>query len=123
MPLLVNFTNPLIILCALIIFVGIWYLSGMRKSNTAPCIELLVYLFVLIIYTVELITFNNDSETIINLTKCVTVDEIFVLISFLNLLWADKLQLEKEKKIKGKDKKTKVEKSYEDGLDIMFKKI
>lgn len=123
MPLFINFTDPFYVLIALILFVLIVFLSRNTKSNTAPAIELLIYLFILTIHTVELIVSSNDSNVVISLTKCITIDEVFIFISFLNLLWADRLQIEKEKKSKGKGKKGKVEKSFEDGLDTMFKKV
>ena len=123
MPLFINFTDPFYVLIALILFVLLVFLSRNTKSNTAPAIELLIYLFILTIHTVELIVSSNDSNVVITLTKCITIDEVFIFISFLNLLWADRLQIEKEKKNKGKGKKGKVEKSFEDGLDTMFKKV
>ena len=123
MPLFINFTDPFYVLIALILFVLLVFLSRNTKSNTAPAIELLIYLFILTIHTVELIVSSNDSNVVITLTKCITIDEVFIFISFLNLLWADRLQIDKEKKSKGKGKKGKVEKSFEDGLDTMFKKV
>lgn len=121
----INFTDPFVILVALIIFVLLWILSHNTKSNTAPCIELFAYLLVLVTHTVEMITSSTDVNLVVTLSKCIAVDEIFIFVTFLNLLWADRLQLEKEKKSegKGKGKKGQVEKNFEDGLDVLFKKV
>ncbi len=118
----IDFTDPLIILVALIVFVFLWILSHVSKSNTAPCIELFAYLLILVTYTVEMITHSTDANLVVTLSECIAVNEIFIFVTFLNLLWADRLQLEKEKKAESKGK-GKVEKNYEDGLDVLFKKV
>lgn len=120
----INFTDPFITLIALIIFVLLWLLSKETKSNTAPTLELFAYLLFLIAHSVELMVSSEDADLAVLLSKCVAIDEIFIFITFLNLLWADRLQLQKEiKESKGKDKKGKVEKHFDDGLDVMFKNV
>ena len=102
----INFTDPFITLIALIIFVLLWLLSKETKSNTAPTLELFAYLLFLIAHSVELMVSSEDADLAVLLSKCVAIDEIFIFITFLNLLWADRLQLQKEiKESKGKDKK------------------
>ena len=88
---------------------------------------LLCFLTLLVGHTIELS--NAALESVRTLAICILVDEAFIFVSFLSFLWIDKIQIEnknnttKGKKAK-KDSKEKIEdKTVEDGLDILWKKV
>ena len=125
MPI-IDFTQPFYLIAAVVLFLLCLYLARKNKSNTVTCIMLLSFLAILVCHTVEL-TYAT-LEYVNTLATCILVDEIFTLISFLAFLWTDKLQVEFKKKTNGKsgkkNKKEKFEdKTVEDGLDILWKKV
>ena len=123
MPI-VDFTQPFYLIAAVVLFVLCLYLARNNKSNTVTCIMLLCFLAILVCHTVEL-TYAS-LEYINTLSTCILVDEIFTLVSFLAFLWTDKIQSEYKKANKSgkKNKKEKFEdKTIEDGLDILWKKV
>lgn len=125
MPI-IDFTQPFYLIAAVVLFLLCLYLAKNNKSNTVTCIMLLSFLAILVCHTVEL-TYAT-LEYVNTLATCILVDEIFTLISFLAFLWTDKLQVEFKKKTNGKsgkkNKKEKFEdKTVEDGLDILWKKV
>lgn len=125
MPI-IDFTQPFYLIAAVVLFLLCLYLAKNNKSNTVTCIMLLSFLAILVCHTVEL-TYAT-LEYVNTLATCILVDEIFTLISFLAFLWTDKLQVEFKKKTSGKsgkkNKKEKFEdKTVEDGLDILWKKV
>ncbi len=125
MPI-IDFTQPFYLIAAVVLFLLCLYLARNNKSNTVTCIMLLSFLAILVCHTVEL-TYAT-LEYVNTLATCILVDEIFTLISFLAFLWTDKLQVEFKKKTNGKsgkkNKKEKFEdKTVEDGLDILWKKV
>ena len=123
MPI-IDFTQPFYLLAAVILFLLCLYLARNNKSNTVTCIMLLCFLAILVCHTVEL-TYAS-LEYVNTLSTCILVDEIFTLVSFLAFLWTDKIQAENKKANKSgkKNKKEKFEdKTIEDGLDILWKKV
>lgn len=123
MPI-INFTQPFYLIVAVVLFLLCLYLARNNKSNTVTCIMLLCFLAILVCHTVEL-TYAT-LEYVNTLATCILVDEIFTLISFLAFLWTDKIQVEFKKTNKSgkKNKKEKLEdKTIEDGLDILWKKV
>ena len=123
MPI-IDFTQPFYLLAAVILFLLCLYLARNNKSNTVTCIMLLCFLAILVCHTVEL-TYAS-LEYVNTLSTCILVDEIFTLISFLAFLWTDKIQAENKKANKSgkKNKKERFEdKTIEDGLDILWKKV
>ena len=124
MPI-IDFTQPFYLIAAVVLFLLCLYLARNNKSNTVTCIMLLCFLAILVCHTVEL-TYAT-LEYVDTLATCILVDEIFTLISFLAFLWTDKIQAElmkKNAKSGKKNKKEKLEdKTIEDGLDILWKKV
>lgn len=123
----IDFTQPFYLLAAVLLFVLCLYLGRNNKSNTVPCIMLLCFLTLLVGHTIELS--NAALESVRTLAICILVDEAFIFVSFLSFLWIDKIQIKnknnttKGKKAK-KDSKEKIEdKTVEDGLDILWKKV
>ena len=122
MPI-IDFTSPMMEIVALVLFLLCLFLGKNSKSNTSICIVLLCFLTILVGHTIEM-TQTADTDVILKLVKCVTVDEIFTFVSFLSFLWLDKIEIEEEKKQKSGNGKMKIEdKTVEDGLDLFWKKV
>lgn len=128
MPI-INFTEPLYLLAAVVLFLLCLYLARNNKTNTVPCIMLFCFLTLLVGHTIELV--NGVNAPVSTLAVCIIVDEAFTFISFLTFLWLDKIQVEEKKKnSKGKKSSKKGEKEKiddriieNDGLDILWKKV
>lgn len=119
----IDLTNPVLAIVALVLFLLCLFLGRNMKSNTAMCITLLSFLTILVGHTVE-ITLTTDTDTILTLIKCVVVDETLTFVSFLSFIWLDKIQAEEGKKNEGKNGKKRIEdKTIEDGLDLLWKKV
>jgi len=122
MPI-IDFTSPMMEIVALVLFLLCLFLGKNSKSNTPICIVLLCFLTILVGHTIEM-TQTADTDVILKLVKCVTVDETFTFVSFLSFLWLDKIEIEEEKKQKSGNGKIKIEdKTIEDGLDLFWKKV
>ncbi len=124
MPI-INFTNPIHVVVALVLVLLCAFLAQQYKKNTIPCIVLLVFLAILVGHTIELSAIN-DVTSITPFAVSIAVDEIFIFISFLFFIWLDRIQVEASKSVK--DKKTKSSKKDEkviekDGLDVLWKKV
>ena len=115
MPL-IDFTQSYFLIIALILFVLCLFLARNFKTNTVPCIMLLVFCAILVGHTIELA--NAPQEIVETISKCIVIDEAFIFISFL---WLDKIQIEDRAKKKGKN--AKEEKTVKDGLDFLWKKV
>ncbi len=131
MPI-INFTNPIHVVVALVLVLLCAFLAQQYKKNTIPCIVLLVFLAILVGHTIELSAVSNAAD-IMPFAVSIAVDEIFIFVSFLFFIWLDRIQVEaakttKDKKTKSgkKDKKTgKVDDKVieDDGLDVLWKKV
>ena len=131
MPI-INFTNPIHVVVALVLVLLCAFLAQQYKKNTIPCIVLLVFLAILVGHTIELSAVSNSAD-IMPFAVSIAVDEIFIFVSFLFFIWLDRIQVEaakttKDKKTKSgkKDKKTgKVDDKVieDDGLDVLWKKV
>ncbi len=121
MPIL-NFTNPIYLIAAIVIFVLCIYLARNFKTNTVPCIMLLAFLTILVVHVVEL-TQANSADVVSVLAKNIVIDEAFTFVSFLSFLWLDKIQVETRAKGKKSDKTKLEDKTVKDGLDLLWKKV
>ena len=120
----IDFTQPFYLLAAVVLFLLCLYLARNNKSNTVTCIMLLSFLTILVGHTIELA--NCTLELVNTLSVNILIDEIFTLVSFLAFLWTDKIQVDaqKAKKAAKKGKKERLEdKTIEDGLDVLWKKV
>ncbi len=126
MPI-INFSNPLYIVVALVLVLLCGFLAQQYKKNTIPCIVLLVFLAILVGHTIELSALTDTTE-LVSYAVSIAVDEIFIFVSFLMFLWLDKIQIEADKKLKSGKKSVKSDKKDEkiiekDGLDVLWKKV
>ena len=118
MPI-IDLTKPYYLLAAVVIFVLCLYLGRNMKTNTVPCLVLLVFLTIIVGHTIEL-TSALSANFISTLAKNIIIDEAFIFASFLSFLWVDKIQIDANKKKKGKKKS---EPTIKDGLDFLWKKV
>ena len=127
MPI-INFTNPIHVVVALVLVLLCAFLAQQYKKNTIPCVVLLVFLAILVGHTIELSALNDVTD-ITPFAVSIAVDEIFIFVSFLFFIWLDKIQIEATKTTKGKktktDKKDKADEKVieKDGLDVLWKKV
>ena len=127
MPI-IDFTNPIYVVVALVLVLLCAFLANQYKKNTIPCIVLLVFLSILVGHTIEL-SVLGDLANIAVFAVSIAVDEIFIFVSFLFFIWLDKIQIEATKTTKGKktktDKKDKADEKVieKDGLDVLWKKV
>lgn len=112
MPI-INFTNPITVLLALVLFILVLILGKETHKSVFIAIMLFVFLGILVGHAIEIFTFNSTNSTQYNsITTSLTMDFVFVFISFLSYLWIDQIQAKIEKK-----------KTIKDGLDWFWAKV
>ena len=111
MPM-INFTNPLTLLLATLIFVLVLILSKETKKSAITAIMLFVFVGLLVFHVVILITGNVAREYISDTIATMVFDLVFVLISFISYLWVDDIEA-----------KFKQKKSIDNSLDWFWGKI
>ena len=109
MPI-IDFTNPIYVVVALILVLLCIFLAKQYKKNTIPCIVLLVFLAILVGHTIELSALENADVS--TYAVSIAVDEIFIFISFFAYLWVDDIEV----KVNGK-------KSIDNSLEWLWKKV
>ncbi len=120
MPI-IDFTMPFYLLSGVVLFVLCLYLAYKNKTNTIPCIMLLVSVAILAGHSIEL-AYALSADTVMTLVKNIVFDEMFIFISFLSFLWLDRIQVQnmKKKPAKAGKKERLSDKVIEkDGLDML----
>lgn len=110
MPL-INFTEPFAILIALILFVLVLLLAKENKKSIFLAIMLGVFLLIIAGHTTEF-SISNEVELQNIYAKCITVDFIFIFLSFISYLWIDDIEAKAGKK-----------KSIDDSLNWFWSKV
>ncbi len=111
--MIIDVSNPLTLFLALIATVLLIFLGKESKKSRIPQVLLIVYLAMLILHVIQLMTVNvTNQETINTLYKCIAIDFVFTLITFLAYLWVDDI----EAKSKGK-------KVVDNSLDWFWSKV
>ena len=112
MPI-IDLSNPLHILIALVLFVLTLFLAKETKRSTAMCIMLLAFLAIISGHSIEYLMIQNPTqEVVIVLLRSITMDYVFILLSFFAYLWTDEMECQ--------DKKTK---SVNNSLKWFWKKV
>ena len=112
MPM-INFTNPLTLLVATLIFVLVLILAKETKRSVITAILLFVFVGLLIAHVVVFTTSSNlTQDTVSDLIVTMVFDLIFVLISFISYLWIDDIEAKAGKK-----------KSIDNSLDWFWNKV
>lgn len=111
--MIIDVSNPLTLLLALFATILLIFLGKESKKSRIPQILLIVYIALLIVHVVQLGTADITDQVKINtLYKCIAVDFVFTLITFLAYLWVDDI----EAKVKGK-------KVVDNSLDWFWSKV
>lgn len=111
MPM-INFSNPIILLIATLLFVLVVLLAKETKKSAITAVMLFIFVTILIIHAILYITGNVSSENVSDLTFAIVFDLIFVLISFISYLWIDDIEAKEKKK-----------KSIDDSLNWFWSKV
>ncbi|MCI8362654.1 MAG: hypothetical protein HFJ41_06000 [Clostridia bacterium] len=110
MPL-INFTEPLAILTALALFVLVLFLGRETKKSIFLAIMLGIFLLIIAGHTIEFSIV--DQIEIQNIyARCITIDFVFILLSFMSYLWIDDIEAKSGKK-----------KSIDDSLNWFWSKV
>lgn len=95
----INFTNPLIILAAVAIFVIALVVGKKCHKSIILAVLLGAFLILLIAHCTELMVIKNISDDIYrSLITSIPIDFAFIFLAFLSYLWVDEIQAKEEKK-------------------------
>ncbi len=112
MPI-VDLSNPLNVLIAVILYVLVLFLSKEIKRSNVMCIMLLAFLTLIAGHCIEYVMTNDTTGQVSStLANCIAVDFVFTFLSFIGYLWMDDVE--------AKDKKIK---SIDNSLDWFWKKV
>ncbi len=112
MPI-VNLSEPFSVLVTLVLFVLVLLLSREIKKSNITCIMLLIFLTLIVSHCIEYVMVVDPTGIIKQtIAKCIAVDFVFILLSFISYLWIDDIEA-KERKIK----------SIDNGLEWFWKKV
>ena len=110
---IINFTQPMSVLVALVLFVLIVWLGKETIKSFIPCIMLLVFLTLLVSHAIELYAMDSSMQGMIsNIAITIAIDFVFILLSFFSYLWIDDIEAKATKK-----------KSIDNSLDWFWKKV
>ena len=94
---LINFTEPVTVLVALVLFLLVLFLGRETKKGIIPAIMLGIFVIVVVVHSVEFSTAKTlELQTM--LAKCMAVDFVFILLSFFSYLWVDEIETKSSKK-------------------------
>lgn len=110
MPL-INFTEPLAILTALTLFLLVLFLARETKKSIFLAIMLGIFLLIIVGHSIEF-SISNELEIQNIYAKCITLDFIFIFLSFISYLWIDDIEAKAGKK-----------KSVDDSLNWFWSKV
>ena len=108
-----NVTDPITVLLLLAFTILLIFLGKEIKNSFVTAVPLFAFLIILSIHAIQFISTDTTlQETLSLLTKCMTLDFIFVLLSFLSYLWIDDVESKFKKK-----------KSIDDSLEWFWRKV
>ena len=111
MPI-IDFTNPITILLAVILTVLVIILGKETKRSAFIATMLFVFLAILIGHSIEFFTFSGNEAIYRALTTSLFVNFVFVFLSFISYLWIDDVQSKLGKR-----------KSIDNSLDWFWSKV
>ena len=110
---IIDLSNPLNVLVALIIYILVLFLAKEIKRSNVTCIMLLAFLTIIVGHCIEYVMVNDSTGTVTKtLANCIAVDFVFTFICFIGYLWMDDVEA-KERKIK----------SIDNSLEWFWKKV
>lgn len=108
---IINFTEPLATLTALVLFVLVLFLAKETKKSMFLAVMLGIFLVIIAGHSFEF-SMSEVIELQNVYARCITVDFVFILLSFLSYLWVDDIEAKAGKK-----------KSIDDSLDWFWSKV
>ena len=94
-----NFTNPIQVLVAIVLFVLVLYLGRETKKSLVVGIMLFCFIAILLGHTIEFMTVAQSNEVIYKaVTTSATLDLVFIFLSFISYLWVDDIEVKAGKK-------------------------
>ena len=108
-----DISNPLTLVLMLAATVLLVFLAQEIKKSSVAAAALIGYLAILIVHVAQMTTLAEEfrylSET---LSRCITIDFVFILVTFFSYLWVDDIEAKANNK-----------KSYDNSLDWFWKKV
>jgi len=96
---IIDFTNPLAILTALVLYLLILFLGRHTKKSIILGIFLFAFLGIIIAHTVEMSMSGFSSDINIKAYAIsIAVDFVFIFLSFFSYLWIDDIEAKEMKK-------------------------
>lgn len=109
----INFTNPLAIILGVILFLLVLYLGKETKKSWILAVMLFAFIALLVGHSVEFVTVAKNSEVIRKaVVTSVTMDFVFIFLSFISYLWVDDIETKLGKR-----------KSIDDSLNWFWNKV
>ena len=94
---IIDISNPVTILLLLAVFVGVIFLGKSTKNSVLSIVMLAVFLGLLVYYVILLRKPElMDMRTVI--VNCMSINFIFLFISFISYLWIDDIEAKKKNK-------------------------
>lgn len=114
MVLLLNTSEPIMILIYTLIVAGVIFVAKETKNPASLFIVLAAVIFLLINHTVMLDGLKGEAqpEMASELYKCIGMDLVYLFLTFISYLWVDDLAAKKHNK-----------KSYDDSLSWFWEKL
>ena len=108
-----DISNPLTLILMLAATVLLIFLAQEVKKSFISAIVLFVYLVLLIVHVAQIATISEEYRYMIStLSRCIAIDFVFILITFLSYLWVDDIEAKKTGK-----------KSIDNSLDWFWNKV
>lgn len=112
MVLLLNTSEPIMIMIYILIIAGLIFVAKETKNSFLIFIPMFCVIGLLINHSVMLEQVANNQELIGELYRCMGMDLIMLLLTFISYLWVDDLAAKKYNK-----------KSYDDSLSWFWEKL
>lgn len=114
MVLLLNTSEPIMILIYTLVIAGLIFVSKETKNAGILLITLAFVIFFLINHSIMLdnLKTENQPEMVKMVYKCLGMDLIYLFLTFISYLWVDDLSAKKHNK-----------KSYDDSLSWFWEKL
>lgn len=111
--LMINFSEPLHLAIALVLFVLVLWLAVQSKRSVLVGLMLFVFLTVLVGHAVQFAMGGKLTDLEVSaLTRSIIFDLIFIFVSFISYLWVDDMEAKFRKK-----------KSIDNSLDWFWSKV
>lgn len=96
---LVDIANPWATLIALFVTVCLIYIGKEGKNAKVPLMPLIVFLILLVMHAMQFLTlpFGNEEMASI-LGRCLAVDFVMILLSYISYLWIDEIEAKAKNK-------------------------